>query len=138
MKTLNILLVDDNNNFRRAFKMLLEKQYHASIIGEASNAKDFLTLNLLSNADIIFMDIMMPEVDGISLARQCLSYNNKIKIIAITMYSEMVYQDSLIESGFVGCIFKNELFTELSIALETVLNNNKYFPKRILTNRMEE
>ena len=138
MKALNILLVDDNVSFRKAFKMLLEKQFHANIIGEASSAEDFLKLNLLSTVDIIFMDIILPDGDGISLARECLRFNNQIKIIALTMYPEIVYQETLIESGFVGCIFKNELFKELSIALEIVLNNNNYFPKSIYINKKEE
>ena len=138
MKALNILLVDDNVAFRKAFKMLLEKQYHASIIGEASSAEEFLKLNMLSKADIVFMDIMMPEVDGIALARQCLWYNNNLKIVAITMHTESVYLKTLIEAGFVGCIFKNELFAELSTAMEIVLNDKRYFPKNIIVNRNEE
>jgi DNA-binding NarL/FixJ family response regulator len=133
MNTLKIILVDDNEAFRKALKMLLENQYHATVIGDVSNATDFLKLNY-QNADIIFMDIMMPEVDGIKLAKETLWNHNELKLIAITMHTEKVYLTSLVEAGFKGCIFKNNLFQELPIAIETVLNGRFYFPSKISIN----
>lgn len=131
MKSLNIILVDDNNAFRKALKMLLEKHYHAKIIAEASSAKEFMKLEIENKIDLIFMDIMMPEIDGIALTKNILWKNNSLKIIAITMHTDRVYLQTLIEAGFVGCIFKNTLFTELPVALKTIVDGKRYFPKNI-------
>jgi two-component system, NarL family, response regulator NreC len=132
MKPLKVILVDDNEMFREAFKTLLESQYHATIIGEASNAAEFLALNVHSKTDIIFMDIMMPEIDGITATKNALCKNDGLLVVAVTMHNDTVYLRSLIEAGFVGCIFKNNLFAELPLALETILNGKRYFPKNIL------
>jgi len=131
MKALNIILVDDNTAFRKALKMLLEKHYHAKIIAEASSAEEYLKLEIETNIDLIFMDIMMPEIDGIELTKKILWINNSLKIIAITMHNDRVYLQTLIEAGFVGCIFKNTLFTELPLAIKTIVEGKRYFPKNI-------
>jgi len=135
MKTLKIILVDDNDAFRKALKMLLEKQYHAIVIGEVSNAIEFLKLSY-QNADIIFMDIMMPEINGIKLAKKTIWEHNELKLIAITMHTEKVYLTSLVEAGFRGCIFKNNLFQELPIAIETVLKGKLFFPSKLSINEI--
>ena len=84
-----------------------------------------------TNIDLIFMDIMMPEIDGIELTKKILWINNSLKIIAITMHNDRVYLQTLIEAGFVGCIFKNTLFTELPLAIKTIVEGKRYFPKNI-------
>lgn len=131
MKPLKVIIVDDNEPFRKALRTLLELEYKAEVIGEASCAEDFEAMDNHRQADIILMDVMMPEVDGITLAKKTLWNNSKLKIIAITMHFDKVYLESLVGAGFMGCIFKNNLFNELEIALDTVLNNNYYFPKGI-------
>ena len=132
MKSLKVILVDDNEMFREAFKILLESEYHATIVGEASNATEFRALNIHSNIDVIFMDIMMPDIDGIIVTKKVLWKNNKLRVVAVTMHNDSVYLKSLIEAGFVGCIFKNNLFNELPLALETILKGKLYFPANIL------
>ena len=135
MKPLKIILVDDNETFREAFKTLLECQYNATIIGEASNASGFLALNVHSQSDIIFMDVMMPDIDGITVTKKMLWKNDRLLVVAVTMHNDSIYLRTLIEAGFVGCIFKNDLFTELPFALETILNGKRYFPKNILLDK---
>ncbi len=132
MRPLKVILVDDNNIFRNALKLILVQQYHIQIIGEASSADEFWQLNHNMTADIILMDIMMPGVDGITLAKKILINDHYIKIIAITMHVDKVYLISLIEAGFVGCIFKNDLFNTLKPALDTVMMGKRFFPKNML------
>jgi len=134
MKSLSVILVDDNIAFRKAFKKLLENQFHAIVIAEVSNAKEYLKLEIDQRVDILFIDIMMPDVDGINLTKQILWKDNSLSIIAVTMYTESVYLTSLIEAGFVGCIFKNTLFEELPIAIKSILDGKRYFPKNISIN----
>lgn len=131
METLKIALVDDNEPFRKALKNLLVKEFNADIIGEASSAEEFEKLAGFRNADIILMDVMMPEVDGITLAKKVLWKYPYLKIIAITMHTDKVYLTSLIEAGFKGCIFKTSIFDDLGHAIETVLHGQLYFPKNI-------
>ena len=133
MKKLKFILVDDNEAFRCALRMLLINQYNAEIIAEASNADDVLLIPDLHKADIILMDLMIPGKNGIDITKELLwKYSRHFKIVAITMHAEKVYLTTLIEAGFRGCIFKNDLYNQLTEALSVVYDGNLYFPKDIL------
>ncbi len=132
MKELKIVLVDDNEPFRKALKNLLSKEFDALIIGEASSGEEFEQLHNFPEAQIILMDVMMPEIDGITLAKKVLWKYPYLKIIAITMHTDKVYLTSLIEAGFKGCVFKTNIFEELGEAIEIVMKGQLFFPKNII------
>lgn len=133
MKRLKFILIDDNENYRFALKTILINQYDAEIIAEASNAEEALKITNFFKADIILMDIMMPGKNGITLAKELLwAYNNNLKIIAITMHVDKVYLTTLIEVGFRGCIFKNDLVDQLNDCITAILAGSLFYPKSIL------
>lgn len=129
-----IILVDDNDPFRYALKKVLVNKFNANIIGESSSGTEFNKLTNLHLADIILMDVMMPDIDGITLTKTTLRRNSYLKFIAITMHYDKVYLTSLIEACFKGCVFKTNIFSEISIAIETVMAGRYYFPKDMLLN----
>lgn len=132
MEPLKVILIDDNLNFRQALRILLIDQFNAEIIAEASNAEEALKIENMIVADIILMDVMMPGKNGVQLAKELLwDVSSKLKIIAITMNVDKVYMITLIEAGFKGCIFKNDLAKQLDKALSCVLNGEFYFPEDI-------
>ncbi len=132
MKPLKIILVDDNNAFRDALKSLLINQYSVEIIGEASSADEFWKIKQYYTVDIIFMDVMMPGTDGIALTKKILLHNRHLKILAITLHNEEVYLTSIIEAGFIGCIFKNNLYNEIGSALEAVSKGKRFYPENMI------
>lgn len=129
-----IILVDDNDAFRAALKNILEKRHNVSIVGEAASADDFYKIPNCNDIDIVLLDIMMPKIDGITLARQILWKNKDVKIIAITQFNDDIYLNTLLEAGFKGCIFKYKLFYDLESALNVVSKGNLFFPNNILIN----
>jgi DNA-binding NarL/FixJ family response regulator len=132
MKPLNIILVDDNDAFRVALKNILINEFNARIIGEASNGAEFLQLTNCNTADIILMDVMMPDIDGITLTKNALWSNPSLRFIAITMHYDKVYLISLLGAGFKGCVFKSNIFSEIDLAIDKVMNGQLYFPDDIL------
>lgn len=133
MKGLKYILIDDNNAFREALKNLLISQYDAVILAEASNAEETLKITNIHQADLILMDIMMPGINGIELTKELLWNNcSNLKIIAITMHVERVYLTRLLESGFKGCIFKNDITKQLKYAIEKIMNGHLFFPDNII------
>lgn len=133
MKGLTFILVDDNITYRKALKTILIKQFDAIILAEASNAEEMLAIQKEYKADIILMDVMMPGKSGIELAKELLWYHDShLKIIAMTMHVDKIYLTTLLETGFKGCIFKDELAKQLNEALSEVMNGRLYFPNNIL------
>lgn len=128
----NIIIVDDNIEFRKNLKTFVEYELNFNITGEASNGIEFL--ELLSNnnsADIILMDIAMDLMDGFEATLSALRDNSRIKIIAITMHIESIFLLKLVQAGFKGCVFKSNIFDELEKAINKVMSGELYFPKNI-------
>jgi len=134
VKQLKVILADDNDTFREALKNVLVKKFDAEIVAEASNGTEFRNIRNLWNADLIFMDIMMPDTNGISLAREAIANDPALNFVAITMHYDKVYLLPLLGAGFKGCIFKNNIFSELENAIEVILNGQLYFPREISIN----
>ena len=129
MKTLKIIMIDYNDVFRNALKSLLIKEYNFTIIGEASNNEEVKQISSFREADIIFIDLMMPELNGLQFTKDVLFRYPNMKFVAVSMYVEHRYIMSLIEAGFVGCIPKNNLIHEVKSAIGTVMNGDCYFPQ---------
>ncbi|MHA1760623.1 MAG: response regulator [Candidatus Heimdallarchaeota archaeon] len=79
----HILIVDDNDDLRGVFRLLL-KEYE---IVEASNGIEALDCYKESKPSLVLMDVLMPEMDGITATKKILEMDPSAQIIAITAYS---------------------------------------------------
>ena len=127
----NIIMVDDNLQFRSSLKTYLESRLGCNVFAEASNSIDFLSLPNIASADVILMDIVMDEMDGFEATKRALWKYPYLKIIAITMHTEKIYLIKLIETGFKGCVFKTDIFKQLAVAIKTVMGGKLYIPDNI-------
>lgn len=83
IEPIKILYIEDDKLFRDLVKTILrDKTKYA--VDVAENGKDGIKLNLMNDYDIIFMDIMMPDVDGVDTAYAIKSYSPNIAIVAVT------------------------------------------------------
>jgi DNA-binding NarL/FixJ family response regulator len=128
---LKIIMVDDNVPFRTNLKIYIESKLGYRVIAEASNGLDFLALPNIGIADIILMDIVMDEMDGIEATKRILWNRSYLKIIAITMHTEKIYLLQLVETGFKGCVFKSNIYDQLDDAIKTVLSGKLFIPDNI-------
>ena len=99
---MKILLVDDHTLFRNGLKMLLDTLSGYEVTGEASNGKEFLNMIRENNYDIVFLDIEMPEINGIEAAKLAIEINRDLKIITLSMYGDEEYYDQMIDAGGKG------------------------------------
>jgi len=132
MKKLKFIVVDDNITFLNGIIMYLEDILHHEVIGYAANGKAFLgQKEKFASADIILMDVHMPELDGIQATKMFLSIYNNVKVVAVTNFPDTVYLKELIYSGFKGCVFKDRIYEDLPAAIECVQNQKLFFPDEI-------
>lgn len=82
--------------------------------------------------DLVFMDIKMPEMDGVTATRKALEINQSIKIIALSMYVNPQYMMDMILAGAKGYILKDFETNELTIAVETVMDGRNYYSAKAL------
>ena len=130
MKKIKILLVDDHKLVRNGIKYTLESggiSNRISEIHEAVNGEEAIKKSLISNYDIIFMDINMPEKDGIKATKEIVKHDKFTKIIALSMFDEDFEIRSMIKAGASGYLRKNTGPEILEEAINTVLNGGKYY-----------
>jgi DNA-binding NarL/FixJ family response regulator len=129
-----VLLVDDHKLFRKGLKMLIDTLNRFEVSGEASTGVEFLNLIEVSMPDVVMLDIAMPEMDGIEAARLALLKYPDLKIITLSMFGEQDYYFKMVDAGVKGFLLKNSDFTEVRMALETVVDGGNYFSRELLMN----
>ena len=109
-KKLKTIIVDDNQDFRNALRILLERSGLTSEIYEASDGLEFVSmLNSISFPDLVLMDVLMPNVNGIEATRIAKKLCPNIKIIGHSSYPITNYSDLMYEAGASNMIDKYKM-----------------------------
>ncbi len=129
---IKIMIVDDHEIFRSGLKMVINKLKFAKVVSEASTGREFLSL-LSENElpDIGLMDIQMPEMNGIEATRAALEKYPNLKIVALTMFNEDEYVESMIDAGVKGFILKNITKEIFEKALLAINKGNNYYSEEL-------
>ena len=129
---MKILLVDDHTLFRNGLKMLLETLNGYEVTGEASNGKEFLEIISRQDFDIVFLDIEMPEINGIEATVRAVEIKPELKIITLSMYGDEEYFDQMVSAGAKGFLLKNTNLQEVKAAIDTVMMGGNYFSQELM------
>lgn len=132
MKKYSILLVDDHKLFREGLKVLLENLEYVKKVGEAANGKVFLEIIQNEMPDIVFMDMEMPEMDGITATNKAIQQFPDINIVALSMYGDENYYTQMINAGAKGFLLKNSGINDVENAIHSVISGNNFFSPEIL------
>ena len=127
-----IIVVDDHELFRQGVIMSISKLDFVSIIGEASSGKELLELLKSKKPDAILMDIKMPELDGVETTKEVLKKYPDIKIVALSMFGDEIYLESMISAGAQGFILKNTNAADLRRAIETIAKGQQYYSEEFI------
>ena len=127
-----IIIVDDHVIFRQGLKSLLATEMIATVIGEASNGKEYLELLSKMKPDLVLMDIEMPHMNGREATEKSLAIYPDLKIIAFTMFGDEDYYYKMIDLGVKGFLLKSSGISELEKAISEVLEGESYFSNEIL------
>ena len=120
MNRIRLLLADDHRMFRQGLRELIERKTSIEVVGEARTGREVLEQVDQLQPDILLLDIQMPEVDGISVARQLATTHPNIKIIMLTMYRQDQHLLDAIRAGVKGYLLKDADAEELLAVIEQV------------------
>lgn len=102
------LLADDNALFRNFLRNVLIRHFPFMVIAEASNGGRAVALDAELHPQLIFMDIKLPDCNGLDLTRQIKSSNPEVLIYLVTPYDIPEYRVAAIECGADHVIVKGE------------------------------
>lgn len=123
---IKIILADDHSVLRVGLKLLLNNEADFTVIGEASDGQEALSLLRTTPADVLIIDLSMPNMGGLECIKEIKSRGYDIKILVLTMYDDEQYIKEVMRSGALGYVEKHALDTELFIAVKTVANGQRY------------
>jgi len=136
MKT-RVLLADDHTIVRQGLRLVLDNAPDIEVAGEADNGRVAVKMARDSNPDIVLMDLMMPEMNGMEAARQIAKALPKCKVLILSSYSDEDCARQLIAEGIAGYLVKQTASQELLQAIREVRKGNVYFSRAISRNLVE-
>ena len=125
---MNIIIVEDNIKFAEVLKEYLELELKHNVVCVFTNGNEFLENISKCFADMVLIDINMPFMNGYEIGKKYNFINWNTHMIIITMSEESLNLNNLILNGFKGAILKKNLYIDLPIAIEKVMNGEYYFP----------
>ncbi|ADD27835.1 response regulator [Meiothermus ruber] len=104
---IRILLVDDHPVVRAGLLGLLSSQPDFEVVGEASNGLEALGLLERAGADVVLMDLRMPQMDGVAAIRQVRARFPRVQILVLTTYDTDSKIVRAVEAGATGYLLKD-------------------------------
>ena len=131
-KEIRIALVDDHALFRNGLRTLIDGKHGCRVVAEAGDGTEFLANEEALSADVVFMDIAMPQLSGDKTTVAALKRNPNLKVISLSMYGDEKYYSMMVEAGAKGFLLKDSSINEVYEAIERVMSGEEYFCKEVL------
>lgn len=132
MNEIKLIIADDHELFRNGLAELLRKHEDIKIVKSVADGLEFMELiNSKFEADIVLLDITMPNMDGFQVLKELNSSASDIKPIVISMHNDGNYIAKCAKMGAYGYLLKNTDESELILAIRTVSNGKKHFSAEI-------
>ncbi len=129
--TLRVVLADDHEIMRQGLRLLLEKHSDMEVVGEANDGLKAIELAKEFKPDVVVMDVNMPGVDGPDATRRIVSSQPETRIVALSMHSKKGFIIEMLKAGASGYVLKENAFSELVNAINTVMGNEIYLSSKI-------
>jgi NarL family two-component system response regulator LiaR len=116
-KVVRVLIVDDHEVVRRGIMMFLETQQGIEVVGQAENGRVAVAMANELKPDVILMDLVMPEMDGIQAIREIRSQQSESQILVLTSFGSDDKIFPAVKAGALGYLLKDTSPDELVQAI---------------------
>ena len=124
--TIRILLVDENNLFRKGLAALISSEPDFLVVGDLGGGKNALQASLQIEPDIVLMDIQLAGVNGLETGAQIKRRQPNVRVVLLTSVKSEEYVRAALRFGADGYVLKDASFEELQISLRSVAMGKKY------------
>lgn len=114
---IKILIVDDHSMVRQGLRDFIDSFPDFILVGEATNGIEAISFTEKNETDVILMDLIMPEMNGIEATKKIIKNHPNIKIIALTTFQDSELITAAFEAGVYSFLQKNITIKELGNAI---------------------
>jgi DNA-binding NarL/FixJ family response regulator len=131
MSIIRITLADDHPVVLAGIKALLDNVSDIDVVGEATTGTEALRLISDRKPDIAVIDISLPEINGLELAKQIAENVPSVKLLALTVHEDRAYVQPLLKAGAKGYLLKRSAADELIRAIRAIDGGGVYLDPAI-------
>lgn len=128
---IKVLIVDDHPLLRKGLRDLLEKDHEIEVIGEAENGAQALEASNRLKPDILVLDIDMPVLDGIEVARILKKSRSSPRVIFLTIHKDRSLLRSIRALGARGYVLKDSALTDIVDCIKAVIQGKTFVSKEM-------
>ena len=127
MSPTRVFLVDDHAVLRDGLRLLLDSQRDMEVVGETGSGRDVAdAIAQAGGADVVVLDISMPDAAGHNVASEVCAVVPSAKIVALTRHDEKAYVQQMLQHGASGYVLKQTATDVLLEAIRTVAHGGTY------------
>ena len=138
MDKIGVLIVDDHTVVRQGLRSFLELQEDIEVVGEAANGQEAIDQTNLLLPDVVLMDLVMPEIDGIEATRRIKAVSPSTQVIVLTSFSDNDQVFPAIKAGALSYLLKNVSPGDLVRAIQAAFRGEAQLDPEIAKKLMEE
>lgn len=137
-KSINVLIADDHAIVRKGIRALLATEPGIEIVGEAENGRQAIAEASRLEPDVILMDLVMPEMDGIAAIRRVTAHQPQIRILVLTSFATDDKVFPAIKAGALGYLLKDSGPEELIQAIRQVCEGESFLHPVVARKLLQE
>lgn len=130
---IRVLITDDHEMIRNGLSSLIRGESDIHVIHMASNGKEAVELCATRDIDVVLMDIMMPEMNGVEATLQISERSPETRVLAVTINDEPRFIKELLGAGAAGYILKHSTKEEILRAIRDVAEGRQHFGQDVLS-----
>lgn len=123
---IKIILADDHQILREALRLLLSTQEDLVVLAETGSGQDALALVEKHHPDVLIVDLMMPGLPGLDVARAVKHFAEQTHVIVLSMHDTESYVVEALRAGVAGYVLKKNSTQELIFAIHQAMEGNLY------------
>jgi DNA-binding NarL/FixJ family response regulator len=133
MAPYSIIIADDHSLIRQGIKSILGQDDSLEVIAEAADGLELISCLSGQTPDMVILDISMPGMNGIEAVAEVREHYPAVRILILTMHSNVQYFYHVISAGAHGYLLKDESDTELLTAIKTIRRDKVYVSPQLVS-----